>query len=184
MAQTGAQGKSDDNFTRKFDLEVSGSAKDLGELQYSVLLSVSENRFPDALELLEKYQDMKSSYPQYNRRTEHLFKHAAELINAIEAKKNFPNIHALAHSKQEEIHQKALENWEDLKLSLRRLRTIERDMALSDARSSVWVVKAILFSFIVIISVFVVNEAFRSFGKSFTMFLDETVKLFTSLFEI
>ena len=51
----------------------------------------------------------------------------------------------LTQNKQEEIHTKTLENWEDLRICLRRLKTIERDMATEDARSSIWVVKSILF---------------------------------------
>jgi hypothetical protein len=169
---------------RSYELEVGGSAKDLGQLQHSVLTAVVEKRFQDAVAILTEYRKMKASYPQYSRRTDPLFVHAEELINAINAKKNFPNMTSLAQSKQEEINQKARENMEDLKATMRRIKGIERDMAAADARSSIWVIWSLIFSFVSILSVFVINEAFRSFGKSFTTFMESLAKLVMSLFEI
>jgi hypothetical protein len=162
---------------RKFNLEVVGSARDLGELQYNVLLCVSEKRYEEAVKLLDAYLKSRVSSKPFLRRTQQIFRHAEELIHAIETKKNFPNMSSLTQSKQEEVHQKSLENWEDLRICLRRLKTIEKDMATEDARSSIWVVKAVLFSFMVILSVFIISEGFRSFGGSFIVFMRETFQL-------
>jgi len=162
---------------RNFNLEVVGSARDLGELQYNVLLCVSEKRYDEAAKLLSAYLKGKSNSKPYLRRTQQIFRHAEELIHAIETKKSFPNMATLTQSKQEEVHQKSLENWEDLRICLRRLKTIEKDMATEDARSSIWVIKAILFSFMVTLSVFIINEGFRSFGGSFLSFMKETFQL-------
>jgi hypothetical protein len=172
------------NAARKIDFEVGGSEKDLGQLQFRVLTAVVEKRYQDAITILTEYKKMKSSYPQYSKRTDPLFNHAEELVNAINAKKNFPNLTSLAQSKQEEINQKARENLEDLKATMRRIKGIERDMAAADARSSIWVIWSILFSFTLIITVFVLKEAFRSFGGSFTVFIENLVKTVLSLFEI
>lgn len=161
---------------KNLSLQVNGTARDLGELQYNVLLCVTEKRYEDATKLLTNYQKMKSTGP-YDRRTLPIFQHAEELVHAIETKKNFPNMTALTQGKQEEIHQKTLENWEDLKICLRRLRTIERDMSTEDARSSIWVIKAVIFSFVVSLTVFVLSEGFRSFGGSFLSFMKDTFQV-------
>jgi hypothetical protein len=169
--------KKNDNSARKFELRVPGSSRDLGELQYNVLLCISEKHYSEAFNLLTSYQAAKSGAKIYAKRTDALYKHAGELVNAIETKKSVPQLASLAQSKQEEIHQKALENWEDLKICLRRLKSIEHDMAVADARSSIWVFKAFIFSFMIIMTVFIVNEGFRSFGASFLGFMRETFQL-------
>jgi hypothetical protein len=167
---------------KKFDLEVIGSAKELGEFQFGVLMSVSEKKYTEAINFLKKYQERKSHESVYRKKTEGIFKYAEELIHAIEAKKNFPNLTALAQAKQEEIHQKAMENWESLKVSMRRLKTIESDLAIADARSSIWVIKSLLFSFVVILSTWVINEICRSFGRSFGHIMDGLVHLIQDTF--
>jgi hypothetical protein len=168
------------NLAKKFDLEVQGTAQELGEFQFGVLANVASRRYSEAIRNLQNYKIGKGTHPVYVRKTENLFKRGEDLINAIEAKKNFPNLTALSQNKQEEIHQKALENFEDLKIVLRRIRTIERDIAIEDARSSIWVIKALLFSFSVILGVWFINEIFLSFGRSFPSFLDGLVKLIMS----
>lgn len=161
---------------KSLNLEIAGSARDLGELQYSVLLCVTEKRYDEAVRMLNAYEKSKASGP-YKKRTSPIFHHAEELIHAIETKKNFPSMNNLTQNKQEEIHQKTLENWEDLKICLRRLRTIEKDMSTEDARSSIWVIKAIIFSFVVSLTVFIISEGFRSFGGSFLSFMKDTFQL-------
>jgi hypothetical protein len=162
---------------RNFNLELTGTARDLGELQYNILLCVTEKHYEEGVKILLEYQKKRANSKPYVRRTGPIFHHAEELIRAIETKKNFPNIGTMTQTKQEEVHQKVLENWEDLKICLRRLRAIEKEMATEDARSSIWVVKALLFSFMVSMFVFVVSEGFRSFGGSFISFMHDTFDL-------
>ena len=91
---------------------------------------------------------------------------------------NIPNQSALPQSKQDDIFQKISENWEDLKLSLRRIRSIERDLAVQDSRSSIYVVRAVLFSFIFLLIVFLMNEFSHSFGQSIVGFFNESSNIF------
>ncbi len=167
----------------RYALEVGGSSKELGELQFNVLTFVSAKEYDNAVTYLEEFSKKKSAYPQYQRKTERLFEHAAGLVRAIETKIGFPNLGGLAQSKQDEIHQKTLENWEDLKLSLRRIRTVERDLLVEDAKSSIYVVRAILFSIVFLLVVFTVKEAYRNFGKSFISFYKESEEMFFDIFD-
>lgn len=162
--------------TKKYALEVVGTPKELGEVQFAALVYVSQGKYDEAKKTLEAFRKSKGSYPQYAKKTDRLFEHCNELIEAIKIKKSFPNLLALAQSKQEEIHAKALEHWEDLKLSLRRIRTIEKDLLLEDARSSIYVVKAVIFSTMTLLLVFILNETFRTFGKSFGNFIEDTAR--------
>lgn len=175
--------KKEDQTAQKFAFEFVGSEKELGQLQYSVLENIAQGKYDDGAKILLEYRKKKSTYPTYENRTGRLFEHCNELIEAIRAKKTFPNLQSLAQSKQEEIHQKARENWEDLRVSLRRLRSIENDLAVQDSRSSVWVIRALMFSTFMILGTYVMKETFRSFGMSADIFLDSIVKSFFKLFE-
>lgn len=166
-----------DNSAKKYELQVIGSSKELGDLQHEVLTAVSSKHYEEAVQTLEDYREKKKFYPQYVQKTRRLFEHAEELIEAIKAKKTFPNMSSLGQSQQEELHQKAREHWEDLKVSLRRLRSIEKDLAIADARSSVWVIRAVVFSTMIILFVILANEALRSMGKPFWLLVDDIVKL-------
>jgi hypothetical protein len=65
--------------------------------------------------------------------------HSKELINAIRAKRNFPNLSSLPMSKQQEILDHSLGHFDDLKLSLKAIEQIVKDEAIKDIRSTVWV---------------------------------------------
>jgi hypothetical protein len=164
------------------NFELVGNANQMGQLQYSVLECVAQGKYDEGAKILIDYRKRKATYPTYEKKTERLFEHCKELIEAIRAKKTFPNLQSLAQSKQEEIHQKARENWEDLKVSLRRIKSIEQDLALSDSKSSVWVIRAMIFSTFMILGTFVLQELFRSFGTSGHMFLEVIVKTFSGVF--
>lgn len=108
---------------RKFDLEINGTIKDLGEMPYRILHAISQNRYDDAIHVMRSHQQEHNSYPLYVEKVGKLFDHCEELIKAIKAKKTFPGLSSLPQNNQEEIHQKCLENWDELKLTLRRIRS-------------------------------------------------------------
>jgi hypothetical protein len=147
------------------NLDVGGSVQELGEAPYNVLTLVSNSRYDDALKYLQSYIDKKTAYPDFKKKTDRLYTHCEELIHAIQAKKNFPQSGNLAPGKMDELQRKVTENWEDLKITMRRLRTIEKELALADLRSSVWVVKALMIAVIAVMVVFVVSEAYRTMGR-------------------
>ncbi len=158
------------------EFEVGGDVNQLGELAFKVLTLIVEKRFPEAIKALLDYRQTKLWYPQYDEKTTKFYSHAKDLVHAIEQKKNFPNFQSLAQSKQAEINQKALENMEDLRRTLRRIRLAEKDLTDGDSKSSVLVIYALLFSFTTIITVYVAKEMAHSFGTSFPTLLDQVAK--------
>jgi len=112
-------------------------------LRGSVLgLVVSEN-YERASEEMSAYVALKTNYPGFQDRVDRLVQHCSELVQAIQTKRNFPGLASLSLAKQQEIHEKVLEHFEDLKSHLRQIEKIEREFKLDDVRSTVWVLRAL-----------------------------------------
>jgi hypothetical protein len=104
-------------------------------------LVVAES-YDNAIQEIEMYIDSKWAYPGFQERARRHLRHCVDLIRAIEAKRGFPGLATLSLSKQQEIHEKVLEHFEELKANLRQLEGMERDQKVTDVRSTVWVVRA------------------------------------------
>jgi hypothetical protein len=160
---------------KTLSLKIEPDRSEVGTLQHKVMSEVADKKYEDAVISLKAYREKKKYYPGYVVKTDRLFTHAEDLVNAIKSKKNFPNMSGLTQSKQEELAQKVREHWEELRISLRRLKTIEKDIEMEDARSTLWVVRAVIFSIILILIIFVAKEAILSMGVPVKVFVDDLV---------
>jgi len=111
-------------------------------LRRSVLALVVNESYDGAKSRMTDYVAEKREFPAFQTRVERYIKHCSELIHAIQTKRNFPGLAQLSLSRQQEIHEKVMEHFEELKHNLRQIERIERDHKLLDIRSTVWVVKA------------------------------------------
>lgn len=103
---------------------------------------VAEN-YDRAKEELRAYVDHKEAYPAFQTRVERYVSHCCDLIQAIQTKRNFPGLASLSLSKQQELHERVLEHFEELKSNLKHIESVERDQKLTDVRSTVWVLKTL-----------------------------------------
>lgn len=119
--------------------------KDLGRgesLTRSVLQQVVGESYDPAKTALEHYLEDRHQFPEFQTRASRYIRHCSELIHAIQTKRNFPGLANLSLSRQQEIHEKVIEHFEELKHNLKHVEKIERDHRLIDMRSTVWVIKA------------------------------------------
>jgi hypothetical protein len=124
---------------------VESQRKDIGRtdtLRASILALVVSENYQRANDELVAYVDLKTNFPGFQDRVARLVQHCNELIQAIQTKRNFPGLASLSLAKQQEIHEKVLEHFEELKQHLRHIEKVEREYKLDDVRSTVWVVKA------------------------------------------
>lgn len=124
--------------------------KDIGERMNSVRAAVmgavvGEN-YDQAKEELKAYVDFKTAYPQFQVRANRYVDHCCDLIQAIQIKRNFPGLASLSLAKQQEIHEKVLEHFEELKQNLKQIEKVEREQKVNDMRTTVWVVRAACFA--------------------------------------
>jgi hypothetical protein len=95
---------------------------------------------------LRQYLNSRPQYPDFKDRSEKFVQYGVELIEAIRAKRSFPGWNALNMSKQKDLFEKALAHFEDLKATLIRIEAIEREVRIIDVRSTVWVMRACVYS--------------------------------------
>lgn len=117
-----------------------------GSLRQVVLSAVVEEKYDKAISSLTEYMKSKPEYPEFFSRCERYSEYGVELIQAIKTKRNFPGWNALNMSKQKELFEKALHHFEDLKATLMKIEVIEKEVRMDDVRSTVWVVKAVVYA--------------------------------------
>lgn len=105
-------------------------------------LTVGED-YEAAKESLFSYIRRRTDFPDFQTRAEIYARHCAELIDAINTKRNFQGFGALSLTKQQDIHERVLGHFEELKSTLRRIEKLERDHRRMDSRSTIWVLRAI-----------------------------------------
>lgn len=144
-------------------------------LRQSVLGQVVAGHYANAKETLEEFIVLKAEYPSFKVRVHPYVIQCHHVIDAIRAKRDFPGITSLPKSKQQEIFEKVGDHFDELKFYLRKIESVDRDIRLSDLRSTVWVLKAASFALAAILSTaFVMDVVFR-IGYSFNIVLDESV---------
>jgi hypothetical protein len=134
--------------TSKFSARLAASVRDTGQvdtMRHTILSHVAAEGYDRAIVELKKYIEAKSDYPQFEQRAERYVKYAIDLINAIRAKRSFPGLQHLAMSKQQELFDRAMDHFEDLKATLRKVEGIDREVKVEDVRSTVLVIKAIIY---------------------------------------
>lgn len=130
-------------------LEVSVDKTELGRpdsFRYIVLILVLDERYEQALEELKKFSETPSEYPNFHERIEKFLKHAADLVYAIKAKRSFPGILSLTRAKQQELREKFKMHFKELQYVLRIIEKIHTDLRVEDARSTIYVVRAVWYA--------------------------------------
>lgn len=113
----------------------------MDSVRASILGAIVGERYDGAKAELTDYVEMRTNFPEFQFRANRYVQHCCDLIQAIQTKRNFPGLAALSLAKQQEIHEKVLEHFEELKQNLKHLERVEREFRLSDVRSTVWVLR-------------------------------------------
>jgi nucleoid DNA-binding protein len=96
-------------------------------IRSTVLSAVVGENYDSARDELQNYVDMKSSFPGFQARAERYVQHCSELIHAIQTKRNFPGLASLSLAKQQEVHEKVLQHFDELKHNLKHIERVELD---------------------------------------------------------
>jgi hypothetical protein len=139
-------------------------------LRGSVLGMVAGENYDRAKVDIQDYVRSRRDFPVFQSRVERHVQHCSDLIQAIQTKRNFPGLGALSLSKQQEIHEKVLEHFEELKQNLKHIEKVERDHKLTDVRSTVWFLKTL--SYVVgalLTTTFIVDLKYGLFSSAITV---------------
>ncbi len=155
----------------------------------AILSFVINQEFPKARGELELYVDSHYNYPDFKPRTERYVQYAKDLINAIQAKREFSAKAHLRNSKQQELQEKVYNHYRELKIVLKRIEAVDRELRLEDVKSTVIFVKGSLITLATVVSVLFVREvilnrhpeswwfALRDFVLRFTGYFFELIGL-------
>lgn len=145
-------------------LERDYKLKDLGEpdsLMNSTLQFVVDDNFDRAIHELGVYRELKSTFPLYIDRTERYFDHCVEVIEAIRTKRSVPTGN-LPAAKRQELSEKIFVHFHELSDSLSKIGSIENELKVEDAKSTVWVIQALFMAVFFLTLFAVVMEAWRT----------------------
>lgn len=152
--------------------------KDLGNLdslRSAILGMVVSDQYDLAREELIAYVGLRTEYPSFQGRAERYAEHCCELIQAIKMKRNFPGLANLALAKQQDMHEKILMHFEDLKRNLKQIEKIEREQKLLDMRSTVWVLRSICLSVGIVVGGWFLIDLQAGLFSSFFRVVDVTL---------
>lgn len=168
-----------------FDVGVDRS--DLGNpntFRHSILTWVLDERYDRAIEELKDFLERPSEYPNFKSKITRYIYHSIDLIYAIKAKRSFPGIGSLTRAKQQELREKFKGHFRELQNVLKTVEKIQVDLRVEDARSTIYVVRALWISTLAIAVLGFWLEIFHGLAKtSFLVFNDAFGQLATWLAE-
>lgn len=116
------------------------------DLKRNVLHMVTDSKYEEAIDELQRFSILKSEYPNYKKKTERLVRHGIDLIHAIRSKKTFPGYNLLTRAKQQEIGEKILDHFSELQDTLSKINLVLLQLKKEDLRSTLWVFRAVVYS--------------------------------------
>lgn len=144
------------------------------QLRYRILVQVMEESYEAAIEELRTFVQTESAYPTFNQRIERYINHCIDLIYAIKAKRNFPGISQLTRAKQQELRDRFKDHLKELIFMLRKIEQVERDLELADARSTIYVVRALWVAAFCLLVTWFLIEIYRGLAVTSFVVLEET----------
>lgn len=157
-------------------------------LRHAILNNVVKENYERARKELNTYVDLKPEYPNFQIKAERYVKHCMDLIQAVETKRHFPGMSSLSMSKQQEIHDRVVAHFNELKQHLVQIEKIEREQKLEDVRSTVWVLKALCHSVGVILAVAFIMDLstgmLRSSDIVFSAFINDLTDSIMKFFNL
>lgn len=149
VAIKAAEQQAEKELSAKFSARMQANLRDIGAVdsaRHSIISYVANENYQRAIDEVKKWRESKNDFPQFADRSERYLSYAIDLINATKAKRSFPGLQYLGMSKQQELFDRAMDHFEDLKQTLKKVEFIEREVQLEDLRSTVWVIKAMIYS--------------------------------------
>lgn len=172
-----AEKHQDREMNSRIAAKMRASVQDAGHvdgLRATILRRVATEQYDGAVDDLKGYIESKADYPQFKERAERYLNYAVDLVNAVKAKRSFPGMQHLSMSKQQELFDRAMEHFEDLKATLKKVESIEHEVRLDDVRSTVWVIKAMVYCVFVILILAFLRELSRGVLPAATIVVDDT----------
>lgn len=144
-------------------------------LRYKVLHMVLQEGYDNAINELKNFTESDSEYPKFKEKVERYISHCVDLVYAIKAKRNFPGMSSLTRAKQQELMEKFKEHYKELQVMLRKIEKVESDLRIEDARSTIYVIRALWLASLSLVVIWFVTEVFRGLALTSTVVFDDLI---------
>lgn len=161
-------------------IKSSESKERIDSLHRLITTYVANNQYDTAKNEMNRYFKIKKAYPTMEQRSERYREHCINLINAIESKRTFPGLATLSLAKRQELFDKVINHFEELKVYLKQIDMVDKDILIEDMRSTVWVVKAVIHSVFFIMLLAFLIDVTTGLGQSFYIVLNAALEDLTS----
>jgi len=143
--------------------------KDVGHgdsLRHVILSHIVHADYGAAREELDRFVAEKRDFPVFQLRVERTRRYCNDLINAIETKRNFHGLGGLPLAKQQELYEKVILHFEELKVHLNVIERQDKEAKLDDIRSTAWVLKALTNSVFFVVGFAFLLDLHHGLGES------------------
>ena len=159
----------------KFQLQLDrGEMGKADTLRYNILTFVIEENYERAVESLRNFLAHDSDYPNFHDKIERYIFHAVDLVNAIRAKRKFPGAKFMTMAKQQELNERFREHFLELQGVLKRIEKIQVDLRIEDVRSTVWVVRSLVYAVVAIVAVSFIIEVTSGLAGTAVVVADDS----------
>lgn len=146
-------------------------------LRFKVLTLVLHEAYDRAIAELREFGESESAYPKFKDKVSRYVAHCVDLVFAIKTKRNFPGMNSLTRAKQQELMEKFKEHYKELQFMLRKIEKVETDLRVEDARSTIYVIRALWIAALCLGLVWFISEIVRGMAMTsaivFEDFLDK-----------
>jgi hypothetical protein len=142
-------------------------------LRYNILNWVLDEKYDRAIQELKDFATRDSEYPMFHQRVERFISHSIDLVYAIKAKRNFPGLSSLTRAKQQELREKFKEHFKELQMVLQRIEKIQIDLRIQDARSTIYIIRALWFAGASIALLAFIMEIFSGLALTSTVVFED-----------
>lgn len=178
--------KKPDESTMSLSARMRAATKDMGPVdtfRHTILSHVASENYDRASEEIWKYVESKPEFPQFKERVKRYAQYSVDLVNATKAKRSFPGLENLSMSKQQDLFDRAMEHFEDLQVTLKKIEQIEVEVRVVDVRSTVIVLRTAVYSMMALVALaFFLDVADWILPKTFNVVDTEFDKLVDTLF--
>ena len=144
-------------------------------LRYRILRWTLEQKYDEAINELKSFLEKDSEYPTFKEKVSRYINHSIDLIYAIKAKRNFPGIHSLTRAKQYELREKFKEHFKEMQNILKKVEKVETDLRIEDARSTIYVIRALWVAGLCLVLLWFILEFTRGLALTSSIVADDAL---------
>ena len=166
------------------DLEIKLSESITGRLdglRYTILSLVVEGRYDTAIAEISFYSNSDQKLQVFKSKAQRYLNHCEELIRAIESKIKFCQTRTITRSQKHQLYMMVMKHFNELTDSLKKIERIENDIRVTDLKSTVWVLKAVIMSAGVVLLFGMIREALLTMKEPSMVIVDDSIEFIFKL---